>query len=101
MQSDCKCHTQEFESELTQEGSIATGGDTDTHFEQLQDTIENLSSFNGEHEHGRLLDTVYSTSDPESDENNREPLIPGCNDDLVGNVATSSHHACHKIIDAQ
>ena len=80
MQSDCKCHTQVFESELTQEGSVATG-DTGTQIEQLQDTIENLSSFNEEHEHSRLVETVSSTSDPVS--------------------ATSFHHACQKIIDAQ
>ena len=47
------------------------------------------------------MDAAYSTSDPESDENNRELLSPGCYDKLVGHVATSSHHACQEMVDAQ
>ena len=94
-------HSQEFDSQLTQEGSIATGGDTGTHTEQLQNTIENLNSFSGEHEHNRLGDTAYSTSDSESDENNRDLVILECDDELVGQLATSSCHTCQEIIVVQ
>ena len=91
-------HSQEFQSKLTQAGSI-TGSGTDT--EQLQDTIENLTFLNGGHEHGRLAHTVCLTSNPVSDDNNRELLIPKCDEELVGQVSTSSHPSCQEIVNAQ
>ena len=92
-------HSQKFQSEITQEGSVTTGSGTDT--EQLQDTIENLTSLNGGHEHGRLVHTVYSASNPVSDDSNGKFLILKRYDELVGEVATSSHLACQEIRDAQ
>ena len=68
----------------------------------MQNTIENLNSFSGEHEHyNRLGDTAYSTSDSESDGNNRDLVILECDDELVGQLATSFYHTCQEIIVAQ
>ena len=80
---------------------MTTGGETGTGIEQLQDPIENLTSLNGGHEHGRHVHTVYSTSNPISDENKRKLLMPKCYDELVEHVATSSHHTYQQIIAAQ
>ena len=99
VQSDCKCHTHRNFNLNSQEGSITTRSGTDT--EQFQDTIENLTSLNGGQEHGRLVHTIYSTGNPVSDDNNRKLSISKCDDELVGQVATSSHHTCQEIINAQ